>query len=344
MEPTNAVIAVTLNCNSRCLACDIWKQSSAGEMLPEEYLKLPSSLRAINLTGGEPFLRRDLLAVIAAMRQACPRARLVISSNGLLLERLHRLAPELRQMGSAVAVRISIDGIGETHDRLRGIPQGFSRALQALQALKEAGVRDLGISMTIQEDNVAEVSQVYQLAEELRLEFSPTLVTDSPIYYGEGKSRFRPQNEDELAEQLQFLIGSEYRHRDPKRWARAWFAKGLLRYALQGTRLVPCDAGQGFFYLDPYGNVYGCHLLPRPLGNLREQDWESLWSAPEAIEVRQAAARCEQCWMVCTARTEMRRNMLRIGLQALGDKVRVHTHEIRGDNRPGFTRSGSVQR
>lgn len=333
MKPTSAIVAVTLNCNARCVMCDIWKQSSTDEMLPEEYLKLPASLREINLTGGEPFLRRDLLAAISAIRRACPQARLVISSNGLLVERMRQSAPHLSQMGPAVAVRISIDGIAETHDHLRSVPHGFPRALQSLQALREAGVRDLGIGMTILAENVSEVGQVYQAAEELGVEFSLTIASDSPIFFGVGKSRLRPPM-DALVEQLQSLITNEYCHRHPKRWFRAWFEKGLVRYALRGRRSLPCDAGQGFFYVDPYGVVYGCHMLPDRMGNLREESWETLWQSPEARRVRQKAQGCQKCWMVCTARTQMSKNLFRIGPQILSDKIKAHIwgHEARERN------------
>jgi MoaA/NifB/PqqE/SkfB family radical SAM enzyme len=324
MNPTNAIIAVTLNCNARCVMCDIWKQSSTDEMAPEEYLKLPASLRDINLTGGEPFLRPDLLEVVAAVRQACPRARLVISSHGLLVERLRRLAPHLSQLGSGLAVRISIDGIGETHAHLRGVSHAFTRALQGLKVLKEAGIRDLGIGMTILEENVVEVSKVYQLAEELGVEFSITIASDSPIYFGGGKTRLRPQNRHELVKQLRRLAMCEYRHGHPKRWLRAWFERELLGYALQGKRSLPCDAGQGFFYLDPYGNVYGCHMLSYRLGSLREETWQALWQSLEAQRVRRNARDCQKCWMVCTARTQMSRNLLRIGPQILGDMLKAH--------------------
>jgi len=334
MKPTSAIIAVTLNCNARCVMCDIWKQDSTGEMRPEEYLRLPASLRDINVTGGEPFLRNDLLKIITAMRQACPLARLVISSHGLLVERMRHLAPHLARMGPAVAVRISIDGIGETHDHVRGIPHSFSRALQGLQVLKEAGVKDLGIAMTILEENATEMTRVYQLAEELGVEFSLTIASDSPIFFGEGKSRLRPQSENGLVEQLRLLITNEYCRWHPKRWFRAWFEAGLLRYALQGRRSLPCDAGRGFFYLDPYGNAYCCHMLPHRLGNLREKDWEALWRSAEAQEARRGVGGCERCWMVCTARTQMSRNILRLGPQILADKIKAHIqrHKMRGGN------------
>lgn len=329
MNPSSAIVAVTLNCNARCVMCDIWKKRSTGEMLPEEYLKLPATLRVINITGGEPFLRRDLLDVIRSVRQACPRARQVISSNGLLVDRVRRLAPHLSRMGSWMAIRISVDGIGETHDRLRGTADAFARALEGLHVLREAGVKDLGISMTLVGDNVAEVEQVYQLAEDLGVEFSITIASDSPIYFGENKSRLRPQADDTLVAQLQSLIAAELRHWHPKRWFRAWFEQGLLQHILDGQRPLPCDAGRGFFYLDPYGTVYGCLLLPHRLGSLREQAWETLWRSPEAQTTRHKADKCAACWMVCTARTQMSQNLWRIAPQVLADKIKAHLRAVR---------------
>jgi MoaA/NifB/PqqE/SkfB family radical SAM enzyme len=330
MKPTTAIVAVTLNCNARCRMCDIWKQPSTGEMQPVEYLQLPAWLREINLTGGEPFLRQDLPEVAAAIRQACPRARLVISTNGLLVDRMRKMAPQLLRLGSAVAVRVSIDGLEETHDRLRGVPGGFTRALRALEGLKEAGVQDLGIGMTLLAENVAHVGRVYELAEALGVEFSITLVTDSPVYFGEGKACLRPRDGDELQQQLRRLAWSELRHRQAKRWFRAWFARELARYALRGRRPLPCDAGRGFFYVDPQGSVFCCHLLPHRLGSLRQEDWSSLWNSEEAQRARRTVAGCQSCWMVCTARTQMRRHFPRIGAQLLVGKFRAHLRGPQG--------------
>lgn len=330
MNPTTAIVAVTLNCNARCLMCDIWKQPSTGEMQPAEYLQLPASLREINLTGGEPFLRQDLPEVIAAIRQACPRARLVISTNGLLVDRMQEMAPQLLRQGSAVAVRVSIDGLEETHDRLRGVPGGFARALRGLERLREAGVQDLGVGMTLLADNVAQVNRVYQLAEALGIEFSITLVSESPIYFGDGKARLRPREGDELQQQLRRLAWSEVRHAQPKRWFRAWFAQELARYALCSRRPLACDAGRRFFYLDPQGSVFCCHLLPHRLGGLRENDWASLWQAPEAQRARWEVAGCQACWMTCTAQTQIRRNMPWIIAQITMFKIEAHLRGIEG--------------
>ncbi len=330
MKPTSAVIAITLNCNARCVMCDIWKQRSVNEMQPREYRNLPHSLREINVSGGEPFLREDLPEVIAVIRQACPQARLVISTNGILVDRIQQMVPRLLELGPALAIRVSVDGLEDTHDRLRGVPGVYGRALRGLEALRHAGVRDLGIGMTLLAENLAQISQVYHLAEELGVEFSVTLASDSPIYFGKDKACLRPQDGNQLLSELRRLAWAEYRHRQPKRWFRAWFAQELAQYALCGQRPLACDAGQGFFYLDPQGSVFCCHLLPHRLGSLRGVDWTSLWLSKEAQSARQAVAGCQACWMVCTARTQMRRNLPQIGAQIVAGKIEAHLQARQG--------------
>ena len=321
--PTTAVVAVTGRCNARCLMCDIWQRPAGAEMSPEAYRRLPPSLRVVNLTGGEPFLRGDLPEVVAAVREACPRARLILSTNGLALARIRELAPRLADLDSALAVRVSLDGIGAAHDRLRGAPGAFPRARHSLDLLREAGLRDLGLSTTLVGDNVDQVEAVYRLAESLGVEFSLTLASGSPIYYGPGKGALRPEDAV-LAEAVAPVIRAEYRHRRPKRWLRAWFTQRLLDYAATGTRALPCDAAAGFFYLDPGGEVYGCHLLPHRLGSLVEDEWAALWNGPAAVQARREAAGCHGCWQVCTARTEMRRRLWRVGAQSLWGKLAAH--------------------
>ena len=68
MVLTDAVLAVTYRCNARCKSCDVWKlpQGGEGELSPEEFELLPDTLRNINVSGGEPFMRPDLAEVVAA--------------------------------------------------------------------------------------------------------------------------------------------------------------------------------------------------------------------------------------------------------------------------------------
>jgi radical SAM protein with 4Fe4S-binding SPASM domain len=84
--------------------------------------------------------------------------------------------------------------------------------------------------------------------------------------------------------------------------------KGLWDFASGRGRALPCRAGRDFFFLDPGGDVYTCNAAPYRMGNLAEQEFDVLWSSPGAGDARTQADRCQAgCWMICTARTAIRR-------------------------------------
>ncbi len=121
MLPLTAVVAITYRCNARCLMCDIWKKRVArsDELPANGFAALPGSLEDINITGGEPFLRDDLIDIIRTIKQSCPKARVVISTNGLLVDRIKSFAPDMLRLDSRIALRVSIDALGTEHDKIR---------------------------------------------------------------------------------------------------------------------------------------------------------------------------------------------------------------------------------
>ncbi|HKZ34419.1 MAG TPA: radical SAM protein, partial [Patescibacteria group bacterium] len=123
--------------------CNIWQNRITDELKPEEFLKLPDSLKDINITGGEPFLRMDLPEIVANIKLAAPKARLVLSTNGFLPKVIEKNIPKILQTDPDFAVRVSLDGWNETHDRIRRIPNGFNMIMETLSILKAAGVKDL---------------------------------------------------------------------------------------------------------------------------------------------------------------------------------------------------------
>ncbi len=322
--PRTAVIAVTLNCNARCVMCDIWKEPVEGEMAPGEYATLPDSLRDINVSGGEPFLRDDLPEIIAVLRSTCPRARLVISSHGFMTDKIARLLPPILKTAPDIGLRVSLDAIGEEHDAIRGVPGGFERARATLDLARSLGVRDLGIGVTILEQNLHALRPLYEFTREHGLVFSTTVATDSPIYFGPGKSQLRPTDIGRLRDALNPIIRREFRRARPKAWIRGWFESRLVEYLASGTRPLPCDAGEGFFYLDSHATVHACHVRSLRMGSLREHNFDDIWHGPDASAARKEAGACHACWMVCTAKTQIRHRAGRIALRTLAEKARAH--------------------
>lgn len=320
--PTNAIIAVTLNCNSRCTMCNIWQNRIPHELKPREYLKLPRSLRDINITGGEPFLRMDLPDIVRAMKSTAPGARMILNTNGFLPLVVGKQIPKILSIDPKFAVRVSLDGWGRTHDEIRRIPHGFRLALQTLSILKTAGVKDLGISFTMMKKNLKDMQKIFNFTRKEKIELSLTIVTNSPIFFGSEKEVFRPDRHGELEKQLHQVIVRRFRSQKPKEWLRGWFDLQLLRYYVSHHRTLSCDAGRNFFYLDSIGNVFTCHMKNWLLGNIRKTPFQKIWESGAASLLRDRARQCHDCWMICTAKTAMKSHLIQVGGDILQEKLR----------------------
>jgi MoaA/NifB/PqqE/SkfB family radical SAM enzyme len=124
--------------------CDIWENPSnrKTEITPKELEILPS-LKFINITGGEPFLRRDLEEIVEVAFSKAPR--IVISTSGWHVDRIAAMAEKFPNIG----IRVSIEGLSQKNDELRGRRGGFDRGLKTLLTLKNMGIKDIGFGITI---------------------------------------------------------------------------------------------------------------------------------------------------------------------------------------------------
>ena len=300
--PTHAIIAVTLNCNSHCTMCDIWKNKTRNELSASEFLKLPSSLLDINITGGEPFLRPDLPDIIKNIKHASPKAHLILNTNGFLPDLIKSHIPILLKIDPNFAFRVSLDGWTDTHDKIRRFTHGFDLCLQSLTILRKAGVKDLGISFTIMENNYREIPILMQYCHEQNLDLSLTLASNSPIYFGQDKSSLRPNDSEDFYRHLQPLIHHQLLSTNPKKWFRAFFDYSLFRYSQTHHRPVPCQAANSLFYLDSTGNVFACHLKNWKIGNIKKNTFSEIWNSPERKLQRSKSINCHDCWMVCSVK------------------------------------------
>jgi len=319
-KPQSAILAVTYRCNSRCLPCDIWRKKSQKEIPPSVYRQLPSSLIDINLTGGEPFLRNDLPLIVKNLKKTCPGARIIINTNGLLPEKILSLSRKIKQIDPKIAIRVSLDGLEKTHDQIRGVKGSFQKALLTLEKLRKISIKDLGISFNLMEKNKNDLLSVFNLAKQRKLQFSLTTATSSTIFFGTHKEKLRPVKNKETESILRNLEKAYYQSCSPKNWLRGWFAHSLWKYLQEKKRPFACDAGGNFFYFDPQGKAYLCHLKNWYLGNLKEESFHKIWKRTN--QYHQQAQKCQDCWMVCTIKTGSRQNFDKIIWQVLNGKIR----------------------
>ncbi|MCK9555486.1 radical SAM protein [bacterium] len=306
--PEEACFISTYRCNAKCVMCGIW-QKRAGEgkeIGPSDLKKLPSCFKRINISGGEPSLRDDLPDIVEALRSKS--RKIDISTNGYLTEKL----VETGRKFPDTAFRISLEGMRELNDRLRGLKDGFKKAMESVEKLKSAGVKDIGLSIVISDRNKDDLLKLYRMAVEMDLDLSSSVMHNS-FYF----NKFDNKIEDvegtviEVRKFVEQLLKSKRKNISLriKDWGRAFINYGIIKYIKKEDRPIMCGAAKDFFFLDPYGNILACNGSDEPwiLGNIMKESFEQIWSGERANEMREKVLRCnKKCWMVGSARPAMR--------------------------------------
>lgn len=163
----DASIIVTYRCPMQCKMCDIWRGQSTieEEFEPELLNKLPR-LSLANVTGGEPLVRQDLDEIIRVLFTKTDR--IVISTSGYYEERIIELVRKFPKLG----FRISIEGLSQKNDELRGRLGGFDRGLRVLLELQRMGVKDIGFGITVSNNNSEDMLWLYELSKNLKMQFA----------------------------------------------------------------------------------------------------------------------------------------------------------------------------
>jgi len=320
--PIDSVIAVTYRCNSRCVMCDIWKIKDYPELTLAQFEKLPSSLRDINLSGGEPFLRMDLPQIVKVVVERCPQARIVISSNGFATELIIKQMKEILKIKPDIGVAISIDGLNTIHDEMRGIPGGFEKAITTVKELKKLGMTNLRLGFTVMEKNINQLSKVYDLTRELGIEFTHSFAQSSDFYFG-GKQNETHPRKDLLQREYNYLINKELKSWNIKKWLRAYFAFGMYNFITSQTPVLDNAPGREFFFLDPNGTIYPSVVHNVPMANINELGKLSdFWCSELAKEKREEIDALKiPVWMICTARTAIKKHPVKVIFWILKNKI-----------------------
>jgi len=302
-----AAIVVTYRCNARCYMCNTWKYPTSveEEFKPSDLNSLPS-LKFVNITGGEPFLREDLPEIIEVVRQKTKR--IVVSTNGYFTDRVISLARRFPDIG----FRISIEGLPSANDELRGLKDGFDRGLRTLLKLREIGCQDIGFGITVSDRNADDLLELAELADAMGFELATAVVHNSYYFHKHDNHIDDPAR---VAARFEELARRQVFSSAPKKWFRAWFNMGLANKARGGGRALPCAMGSDMFFVDPFGIIRPCNGMRdedgSAMGSLKESSFGDIWSSEVAGRIRQQVDCCDQeCWMIGSVAPAMKRNLI----------------------------------
>lgn len=289
----NGTVIVTYRCNAKCTMCNRYKApSKPEEEISIETIKKLPEMYFTNITGGEPFIRDDLKDIVRELLKKSDR--IVISTNGFFTDRIVELCKEFPQIG----IRISIEGLEKTNNEIRGLDDGFNRGYTTLKKLVDMGMKDVGFGMTVQDRNAADLVPLYNISDELGMEFATASLHNS-FYFVESNNIIKDRLT--VAQNFEDLVNRLLDSNSPKKWFRAYFNHGLINYIFSQKRLLPCDMSFDTFFIDPYGDVMPCNGTKEKqvMGNLNRQSWEELWNSEQAEKVRSFVRNCDRnCWMI----------------------------------------------
>lgn len=246
---------VTLSCNCNCHHCDLGGViKDEKQITPEEYRDLTQRLKplAAQISGGEPLLRRDIAAIVRAIKQAGVQYAILVT-NGVLLNETNYL--QLREAGVS-QFSVSLDFPDERHDEFRRRPGLYKRLERTLPQLAKLGFRDIILNTAITKANLREVLHLAEKAIEWGVDISYSAYT--PLRTGNGDYCLNTGEDLEILRQAideLMILRKENAHLvNPDLTLR-----DTVRFFEQ--RFVPdCKAGERFLVVMPDGSLVPCSL------------------------------------------------------------------------------------
>ncbi len=273
-------LVVTYQCNSRCVMCNIWKMKPKNEFTLLDWQKtfqdpLFQQIEYCNLTGGEIFLYPDLIKLIKLILRSYPSLKKIsLVSNGLatslVVTKTVQIAKLCHRYGVNLSVGISLDGVDQTHNQVRGVKDAFIKAsatLLSLQALSKKYNFWVGSGSLVLRSNIDKVDEIVKWYQEHRVNYSFQIVGFHSSYVNnfdtKKKVDFGKQEQKSLIKFLEKEAKAE-----SWRDVSSYYWRDLLAMYRDGCpRTTPCPFQKNQFSIDSFGRVYYC-LSTKSIGSL----------------------------------------------------------------------------
>lgn len=302
------IFQITNVCNSRCITCFNWKilnKELDRELTLEEidrFTKKIGKLDTVTIGGGEPFLRRDLPEIVDLFEKNNNVSVVAIPTNCLPLENiLTETERILKKFKGRLKIGLSLDGIGETHDKIRGVKGNFKKFLKTyrgLAKLKEKYPRlRLRICSVILNANV---NQIPKMINYVKKNLPMANYHGLELLKGDYNQEKVKAVSPEEFERIIGLIEKENKNERNfyKRVTSPIIQRLFLDILKKKKQLIPCRISSFYPVIDASGNVYPCEQREK-IANLRDFDYDlnKIWQSAKAKRARKSIKR-KECY--CT--------------------------------------------
>ncbi len=336
---------ITSKCNSKCRTCFYHdKLNSKDDMSFDEIKRISETSPKFDklwLSGGEPFLRKELVEIIKLFYDRNGVRVINLPTNGLLGEKIvdqtARLLAECPEL--TVHLNFSLDGLGKTHDKVRGIPGSFATTIKTMMSAKKRFGNNprllQNVATVITPDGYNELFDLgaYLLKKDLVATHFFEIVRGNPkdpmvksLTLEQIKS-FRRQVQPLIEMQADNLFKD---FAGIKRKFAKFFFIGFIKFVTEVQEAnycgpshwgMDCTAGKTTFVIDHNGDFRSCEMRP-PIGNLRDYGFnltKALYSEAMKREIEEigggSRANCwctHGCWVMSSLKFSPRALLFRI--------------------------------
>lgn len=329
------ILFVTSRCNSLCRTCFYHAElNQPGDMTFDQIEKVSRTMPAITdlwLSGGEPTLRHDVSEIIRLFVRNNGVRRLIIPTNGLVKERVCEIVDRALDAhpGLDLYLNIALDGYGETHDRVRGVPGHWQKTLDCIEALYPLKEKfkerfRLNVNTVVCADNYREIEKLGEFMwNNFTLDGQYFNIVRGETLVGE---EIKAVPTESLPAMYAYVSKLTKRYGDrmfadddtAKRFVKnvAYVGTITTHYRTQHANIdrstawpFPCTAGETIAVIDYNGDVRACELREK-FGSLAEHDYDfnALWSAQARQDELSAIDGGKACWCthVCFIHDSMR--------------------------------------
>lgn len=264
IAPIAADVNLTENCNARCITCNCWRKKKEDLISTEKAIDIINQIQELGVkrlrfTGGETLLRKDFFDILNGIKNNHFR-KITLATNGLLLK---KYAYQINK-SCLTDLGVSIDGLAETNDMIRGIRGYFSRVMSSLKEIRD---KRITIMTTLNHKSVDELPSLFEMCDKNGWLWDFNLL-DNRLYFLKDAQleAIWPRKKD-----VDNLISLIKRYRKEKFLQRVSdiqleYARKYLKH--EKIEEPPCFMGFIDIFIGSGGEVYsGCYVLS-PVGNV----------------------------------------------------------------------------